>query len=121
MRAVTAESGAAIACAPRRVTTAIRRPVLRRLVPSDTAPSVAPDDVYRHLDLPAGADGRPYVVVNMVSTVDGKAARAIGISGSLCPRLPADVNRIRTESAPYDEPASARQLSAAALTQVRSG
>jgi riboflavin-specific deaminase-like protein len=53
------------------------------------ADRVEPDDVYRGMELPSGADGRPYVVMNMVSTVDGKAtlgATAAGI-GSRTDRL----------------------------------
>ena len=54
---------------------------LRRLVPTDTTLSMEPDDVYRDLNLPAGVDGRPYVVMNMVSTVDGKAALGKSAAG----------------------------------------
>lgn len=60
---------------------AIRRPVLRRLFPSDTAVPVEAGDVYRDLALPPGAHGRPYVITNMVSTVDGKAALGTSAAG----------------------------------------
>jgi 2,5-diamino-6-(ribosylamino)-4(3H)-pyrimidinone 5'-phosphate reductase len=53
-------------------------PVLRQLLPTPTRDDLDANDVYRHLELPVGIDGRPYVVMNMVSTVDGKAA----LSGS---------------------------------------
>lgn len=47
---------------------------MRQLLPPTSTPDVEPDKVYAALDFPEGIDGRPYVVVNMVSTVDGKAA-----------------------------------------------
>jgi riboflavin-specific deaminase-like protein len=40
------------------------------------------DSLYRDLELPAGRGDRPYVVVNMVSTVDGKAV-VDGIAGKI--------------------------------------
>jgi 2,5-diamino-6-(ribosylamino)-4(3H)-pyrimidinone 5'-phosphate reductase len=49
-------------------------PTVRRLVPTGLTTSVDLDDVYRDLEIPSGGDGRPYVVTNMVATVDGKSA-----------------------------------------------
>jgi 2,5-diamino-6-(ribosylamino)-4(3H)-pyrimidinone 5'-phosphate reductase len=47
---------------------------LRRLVPPDSRDALDPDEVYRDLALPSGVGDRPYVVMNMVSTADGKSA-----------------------------------------------
>ena len=47
---------------------------------------VSADNIYADLALPEGPNGRPYVVLNMVSTVDGKiaiAGRAAGIGSSV--------------------------------------
>ena len=44
------------------------------------------DDLYADLEFPTGRDGRPYVVINMVSSVDGKIAlrgRSRGIGSRL--------------------------------------
>jgi riboflavin-specific deaminase-like protein len=43
-------------------------------MPTGLTTSVDLDEVYRDLEFPNGVDGRPYVVTNMVSTVDGKSA-----------------------------------------------
>jgi len=70
--------------------------ILRKLVPTDTAVSIDPGDVYGNLELPAGFDGRPCVVMNMVSTVDGKSAlggSAAGIGSRTDARL---MRQIRT-------------------------
>ena len=60
---------------------------MRQLYPTST--EIAESEVYADLALPAGPPGRPLVVLNMVSTVDGKVAvggRAAGI-GSRIDRL----------------------------------
>ena len=60
---------------------------MRQLFP--TYVEVPDTEVYAELDLPAGPPGRPLVVLNMVSTVDGKVAlggRVAGI-GSRTDRL----------------------------------
>jgi riboflavin-specific deaminase-like protein len=44
------------------------------LIPVSNPSPLDPDEVYAQLALPEGVDGRPYVVVNMVSTADGKSA-----------------------------------------------
>ena len=88
--AVTARPRAASALGRGATLSALRRSNLRRLIPSDTALPLDPDDVYRHLELPAGVAGRPYVIMNMVSTVDGKAAlggTAAGIGSRTDARL----------------------------------
>src|SRR4051794_24753518 len=48
--------------------------ILRQLVPTDSRRDISANDAYADLELPEGQDGRPYVVLNMVSTVDGKVA-----------------------------------------------
>lgn len=63
---------------------------MRQLFPTATADSINVDAVYRDLALPDGVAGRPYVVMNMVSTVDGKAAlggTAAGIGSRTDARL----------------------------------
>lgn len=50
------------------------RAILRQLVSSDSPVDVSASEVYADINLPEGRDGRPYVVLNMVSTVDGKVA-----------------------------------------------
>ena len=47
---------------------------MRQLVPPNTHRDISTDEAYADLELPAGRDGRPYMVLNMVSTVDGKVA-----------------------------------------------
>jgi riboflavin-specific deaminase-like protein len=54
---------------------------LRRLIPPDDSEHVDSDDVYADLDLPRVVGGRPYVVMNMVSTVDGKSALGTSAAG----------------------------------------
>jgi 2,5-diamino-6-(ribosylamino)-4(3H)-pyrimidinone 5'-phosphate reductase len=44
------------------------------LFPDPDDAEISPDEVYRDLSFPAAEAGRPYVVLNMVSTVDGKTA-----------------------------------------------
>ena len=39
---------------------------------------MAPEDVYSDLAFPSGLPNRPYVVINMVTTVDGKATNLVG-------------------------------------------
>jgi riboflavin-specific deaminase-like protein len=59
-------------------------------MPASATPTVEPDDVYRELELPSGVAGRPYVVMNMVSTADGKATlggSAAGIGSRTDARL----------------------------------
>jgi 2,5-diamino-6-(ribosylamino)-4(3H)-pyrimidinone 5'-phosphate reductase len=63
---------------------------VRQLFPTSMTDAIDPDDVYRHLELPSGVDGRPYVVMNMISTVDGKSAlggKAAGIGSPTDARL----------------------------------
>lgn len=48
---------------------------MQRLFPA-VAGHVEPFDIYDDIDLPAGRDGRPYTILNMVSTVDGKTTLA---------------------------------------------
>ncbi|HYU19182.1 MAG TPA: dihydrofolate reductase family protein [Chloroflexota bacterium] len=60
------------------------RGAARRLFPSPAV--IAADEIYAQLTLPDGPPERPYVVVNMVSTADGKTAlggRAAGIGSDL--------------------------------------
>jgi riboflavin-specific deaminase-like protein len=54
---------------------------LRRLFPGPDSSEIAPEDVYRDLTFPAGAADRPYVALNMVSTVDGKTALGESAAG----------------------------------------
>lgn len=42
-----------------------------------------PEDIYRDLSFPPGSDDRPYVAINMVTTVDGKATNLAGTVRSL--------------------------------------
>ena len=59
-------------------------PNVRRLFP--TPANVPVDDVYARLELPDGPAERPYVVANMVSTVDGAVAvdgRSAGLGSRL--------------------------------------
>ena len=79
--ATVAESVMASTAGIRRDAAQSPEALLRKLIPSDSAPTVEPGAVYRQLDLPAGVDGRPYVVMNMVSTVDGKAALGKSAAG----------------------------------------
>jgi riboflavin-specific deaminase-like protein len=46
---------------------------LHRLYPPADAATIDPEAVYRNLGLPDDVPGRPYVIMNMVSTVDGKS------------------------------------------------
>src|SRR5215218_6276657 len=73
---------------------AARRPaVAQRLLP--TWAEIPADDIYAGLALPDGPADRPYVVLNMVATVDGQVAiggRARGIGSQLDRRL---MRRIR--------------------------
>ena len=58
--------------------------VTRRLYPAPA--TVAPEEIYSDLVLPEGPPHRPYVLINMVSTVDGKVAvggRAAGLGSKL--------------------------------------
>ena len=58
--------------------------VARRLLPS--CARLPAETIYADLELPLGADDRPYVVLNMASTADGKVAiagRARGIGSQL--------------------------------------
>jgi riboflavin-specific deaminase-like protein len=64
--------------------------MVRQLFLTDAADELDPDDVYAALAFPEGVGGRPYVVVNMVSTADGKAAlggSAAGIGSRTDARL----------------------------------
>jgi riboflavin-specific deaminase-like protein len=55
--------------------------VLRRLFPDLDGTEISPDEVYRDLTFPAGEVSRPYVALNMVSTVDGKTALGESAAG----------------------------------------
>lgn len=44
---------------------------MQRLFPTSKR-SVTPTDIYDDVEFPGGRDGRPYIALNMVSTVDGK-------------------------------------------------
>lgn len=46
---------------------------MRRLFPPPTDAQLDPRSVYANLGLPLGRPDRPYVIMNMVSTVDGKS------------------------------------------------
>jgi riboflavin-specific deaminase-like protein len=70
-----------------------------RLLPDPA--ELSADQIYADLNLPAGPDDRPYVVANMVSTVDGNAtvggrARGIGsrLDRSLMRRIRAAVDAL---------------------------
>jgi len=52
----------------------MKEAVLRQLVPNASLPELHVDDVYAGIRLPEAQHGRPSVVLNMVSTVDGKVA-----------------------------------------------
>lgn len=54
---------------------------MRQLFPAATTEAIGSNDVYRDLALPSGVDGRPYVIMNMVSTVDGKSALGTSAAG----------------------------------------
>jgi riboflavin-specific deaminase-like protein len=70
--------------------------VARRLLP--TCAEVPPLEVYADLALPAGPPERPYVVLNTVSTVDGKIAVG-GRAGGIGSRLDRDLmRRIRAQA-----------------------
>ena len=59
-------------------------PAARRLYPEPAV--VAPEQIYSGLELPEGGPARPFVAINMVSTVDGVTAiggRAAGIGSRL--------------------------------------
>jgi riboflavin-specific deaminase-like protein len=62
-------------------------PILRRLIPPPHSHDVADlaeldaREVYGNLSLPDGVDGRAYVLLNMVSTVDGKTALGASAAG----------------------------------------
>lgn len=45
---------------------------MRQIYPPTDSREIEPGEVYASLGLPPGRHGRPYVVLNMVSTVDGK-------------------------------------------------
>lgn len=49
--------------------------MMQRLFPA-VAGHVEPLEIYDDLDLPVGRNGRPYTILNMVSTVDGKTTLA---------------------------------------------
>lgn len=51
------------------------------MFPDPDGAEISPDEVYRDLTFPPFTDGRPYVVVNMVSTVDGKTALGESAAG----------------------------------------
>jgi 2,5-diamino-6-(ribosylamino)-4(3H)-pyrimidinone 5'-phosphate reductase len=62
----------------------VELPIVRRLFPMPA--DVPIDDVYARLELPDGPAERPYVVANMVSTVDGAVAvdgRSAGLGSRL--------------------------------------
>jgi riboflavin-specific deaminase-like protein len=54
---------------------------VHRIFPPADPAEIAPDDVYADLTFPSGRHRRPYVVVNMVSTVDGKSALGESAAG----------------------------------------
>lgn len=49
--------------------------------PAEDPSSIDPSAVYTDLSVQDGIDGRPYVVLNMVSTVDGKTALGLSAAG----------------------------------------
>lgn len=49
--------------------------MMQRLFPA-IAGHVEPSAIYDDIDMPAGRDGRPYTILNMVSTIDGKTTLA---------------------------------------------
>ncbi|MCC7367622.1 MAG: dihydrofolate reductase family protein [Chloroflexi bacterium] len=69
---------------PAHLTPSAREAILRQIYPSDAARDVPQDEVYGGLELPAGpsvSGARPYIILNMVSTVDGKVALAGSAAG----------------------------------------
>ncbi len=60
---------------------------------------VAPEEIYSDLHFPDGAGRRPYVAINMVTTVDGKATNLAGTVVSLGSRVDrTSMRRIRAAS-----------------------
>ena len=45
--------------------------------------TIAPDEIYGDLEFPGGVGDRPYVAINMITTVDGKATNLAGTVKSL--------------------------------------
>lgn len=49
--------------------------------------SMSPEEIYSDLQLPSGTGDRPYVAINMITTVDGKATNLAGTVASLGSRV----------------------------------
>jgi riboflavin-specific deaminase-like protein len=56
-----------------------------RLFPEIT--TMAPEEIYSDLSFPRGPEDRPYVVINMITTVDGKATNLAGTVATLGSRV----------------------------------